>query len=275
MLLVREEGDMRRAALTIAAMTALAPVARADELFDLAKKVANPLADLATAPVLYNWDGRFGDDREGTSNYARFQPVLPLHVDRDWNLITRLFMPVVEQNDASPGSGTDVGLTGVDLSFFASPRAPVAPGLTMGFGPVVGFPASNSALGSQKWGLGPTAAIVWQPPGPWTIGFLTRHIWSVGGSATEVDINETYLQPFISYTTPDAWTIGLNTESFYYWTDNEAAVPINLTVTKLIRLGGAAFSFGPGVRYWVEDPDTAAHGWGFRFEATLVFPDGP
>ena len=82
----------------------------------------------------------------------------------------------------------------------------------------------------------------------------------------EADINETYLQPFVSYTTQDAWTVGLNTESTYYWTDNEASVPINLTITKLVRLGGAAISFGPGVRYWVEDFADAAHGWGFRFE---------
>ncbi len=106
-------------------------------------------------------------------------------------------------------------------------------------------------------------------------GFLTRHIWSMGGNVREADINETYLQPFVSYTTQDAWTVGLNTESTYYWTDNEASVPINLTITKLVRLGGAAISFGPGVRYWVEDPDDAAHGWGFRFETTLVFPDDP
>jgi hypothetical protein len=52
-------------------------------------------------------------------------------------------------------------------------------------------------------------------------------------------------------------------------------VPLNLTLTKLIRLGGAALSFGPGVRYWVENPDSDPHGWGFRFETTLVFPDGP
>lgn len=267
---------MRRAALAIAAMILPASTAGADELFELAKKVANPLADLTTAPLLYNWDGRLGSDEDGTSNYVRFQPVVPLHVDRDWNVITRLFMPAVEQDDVSPGAGTQSGLTGVNLSFFVSPRGPVARGLTLGIGPVVNFPSTNSALGSQKWGLGPTAAIVWQPPGPWTIGFLTRHIWSVGGSATEADINETYLQPFISYTTQDAWTFGLNTESFYYWTDDEASVPINLSVTKLVRLGsGAAISFGPGVRYWVEDPDTAAHGWGFRFETTLVFDDGP
>jgi hypothetical protein len=263
---------MRRAAIIVAVVTMQAPAAGADELFDLAKKVANPIADLTTAPLLYNWDGKLGSDEHGTSNYVRFQPLVPLHVDRDWNIIARLFMPIVEQSDVSPGSGTDAGISGANLSFFASPTGTSAQGLTLGLGPVVGFPASQSALGSQKWGLGPTAAIVWQP-GPWTLGLLTRQLWSVGGSASDADINETYLQPFVSFTTPDAWTLGLNTESFYYWTDNEAAVPINLTLTKLIRLGGAALSLGPSVRYWVEDPDGGAHGWGVRFETTLVFPD--
>jgi hypothetical protein len=195
-------------------------------------------------------------------------------VDQDWNLITRLFMPMIEQQNVAPDSGTDTGFSGVNLSFFASPRATVSRDVTLGLGPVVGFPASSSALGSRKWGLGPTAAIVWQP-GPWTVGLLTRHIWSVGGSVTEADINETYLQPFLSYTTQDAWTFGINTEAFYYWTDNESAVPINAGVTKLVRLGGVALSLGPSVRYWVEDTDSGAHGWGFRFETTLVFPDDP
>lgn len=265
---------MRRAAISLAAVTLQACAAQADEaLFELAKKVANPIADLATAPLLYNWDGRLGDDRDGTSNYLRFQPVLPLHLDADWNLIARLYMPMVEQGDVTPTYGTEYGIVGWNQSFFLSPRAPVAQGLTLGAGPVVGFPATNAVLGSEKWGLGPTAAIVWQPPGPWTVGILARHIWSVGGDANEADINETYLQPMLSYTTQDAWTLGVNCECTYYWTDDEAAVPVHLTVTKLVRLGGAALSLGPGVRYWIEDPDSAAHGWGFRLEATLVFPD--
>jgi hypothetical protein len=265
---------MRRAVLVIAAAILLASPAGADELFELAKKVANPLADLATAPFLYNWDQKLGTDEQGTSNYVRFQPVLPLHVNDDWNVITRLYMPAIEQQDVSPGAGTQTGLAGVNLSFFASPRVAVARDLTLGLGPVVGFPASQSALGSQKWSMGPTAAVVWQP-GPWTFGLLTRQLWSLGGSARDADVNETYVQPFASFTTPDAWTFGINSETSYYWTDDEASVPINISATKLIRLGGAALSFGPGVRYWIEDPDGAAHGWGFRFETTLVFPDGP
>ena len=264
---------MRRAALATVTAMLLASPAGADELFELAKKVANPLADLATAPFLYNWDQRIGSDEEGTSNYVRFQPVLPIHVDEDWNLIARLYMPMIEQQDVSPASGTQVGLADVNLSFFLSPTATIGRDLTLGLGPVVGFPASQSALGSQKWSLGPTAAIVWQP-GSWTVGLLTRQLWSVAGSSSEADINETYIQPFASYTTQHAWTFGINSESSYYWTDNEASVPINVSATKVVRLGGAALSFGPGIRYWVEDPDGAAHGWGVRFETTLVFPDG-
>lgn len=264
--------------IAIALLILLLPAgafAEDQELFKLAKRAANPIADLATAPLLYNWDGQIGADRDGTSNYLRLEPVVPLHISQDWNVITRLFMPMIEQANVSPGSGTDYGLSGVNLSFFASPTAPVSRGLSIGLGPVIGFPASDSALGSQKWSLGPTAAIIWQPDGPWTIGLLTRQLWSVGGSAIEADVNELYLQPILSYTTKDAWTLGVNSEAFYYWTDDEASVPINVSLTKLIRLGGVALSIGPAVRYWVENPNSDAHGWGARFTAALVFPDDP
>ena len=138
---------MRRAALCLLAMVLPAAAASADDLFELAKKVANPLADLMAAPFLYNWDGRLGSDEDGTSNYVRFQPVVPLHIDPNWNVIARLFMPMVEQSDVSPGSGTQLGLVGTNLSFFLSPRGPVARGITLGLGPVVSFPASDSEVG--------------------------------------------------------------------------------------------------------------------------------
>lgn len=267
---------MIRALLAAALVVIAEPAVAADEeLFRLAKKVANPIADLVTAPVQYNWDGQIGSAEDGTTNYLRLEPVLPLHLTPEWNVITRLFMPVIEQNDVSPGSGTDYGLSGVNLSFFASPTGPVSRGLSIGLGPVVGFPASSDKLGSEKWSLGPTAAVVWQPDGPWSMGLLTRQLWSVGGSVLEADINELYLQPFLSYTTKDAWTIGVESETFYYWADDEASVPINFSATKLIRLDGVALSIGPGVRYWLQNTDTGAHGWGARFTAALVFPDGP
>lgn len=69
-------------------------------------------------------------------------------------------------------------------------------------------------LGSGKWGLGPTAVVLKQD-GPWTYGALANHIWSVAGNSDRPDISSTFLQPFISYTTPDAWTFSLNTENTY------------------------------------------------------------
>ncbi len=141
---------LRAASVLLLSLLARAVSAADQPLFELAKKVANPIADLTTAPLQYNWDGQIGDARDGTSNYLRFEPVLPLHLDPDRNVITRLFMPMIEQNDESTGNRTEYGLSGVNLSVFVSPTAPVSRGLSVGLGPVVGFPASSSALGSQK-----------------------------------------------------------------------------------------------------------------------------
>ena len=46
---------------------------------------------------------------------------------------------------------------------------------------------------------------------------LANHIWSFAGDDDRSDINSTFLQPFVSYTTKDAWTFTLNTESTYNW----------------------------------------------------------
>ena len=94
------------------------------------------------------------------------------------------------------------GLTGVNLSFFLSPRGPVSRGLTVGLGPFIGFPATNSALG--RGGSAPRRRSFGNRRGHGLRAFFTRHIWSMGGNVHEADINETYLQPFVSYTTQDA-----------------------------------------------------------------------
>ena len=49
---------MRRAARTmvVVAATAIAPAARADDLADLANKLANPIAALTSVPFQYNYD---------------------------------------------------------------------------------------------------------------------------------------------------------------------------------------------------------------------------
>jgi hypothetical protein len=101
---------------------------------------------------------------------------------------------------------------------------------------------------------------------------LANHVWSFAGDDGRDEINSTYMQPFVSYTTHDAWTFSLNTESTYNWENEEWSVPVNFTFSKLVKLNKLPVSLTAGVRYWAESPDTGPDGWGFRTGITLLFP---
>lgn len=101
---------------------------------------------------------------------------------------------------------------------------------------------------------------------------MANHIWSVAGESARSNVSSTFLQPFVSYTTPDAWTFALNTESTYDWKAEEWSVPINVTATKLLKVGNQAMSVGGGVRYWADSPRSGPHDWGLRLIVTFLFP---
>jgi hypothetical protein len=101
---------------------------------------------------------------------------------------------------------------------------------------------------------------------------LANHIWSFAGNDDRDDISNTFLQPFLSYTTPDAWTFALNTESTYDWKTEEWSVPINLTVSKLVKIDKQPISLTAGLRYWAAAPGNGPEGLGVRVGLTFLFP---
>jgi hypothetical protein len=131
--------------------------------------------------------------------------------------------------------------------------------------------ATDDVLGTEKWGAGPTAVALRQANGL-TYGALVNHIWSFAGDGDRADVDATFMQPFIAFTTSKQTTFGLNTESSYDWEAEEWSVPINATVTQLFKVGGQIMSLQAGIRYWADAPDTGAEGWGGRLTYTLVFP---
>ncbi|MEE4218191.1 MAG: transporter [Xanthomonadales bacterium] len=250
----------------------IAPLQAQESDADLAQDLTNPVADLVTLPVQLNYDRGIGPLDDGEKWQVNVQPVVPFEISEDWNLITRTIMPVIWQDDVFPGTGSQFGLGDINLTLFLSPKQPTAGGLTWGVGPVFVLPtATDSKLGGKKWGAGP-AAIALKMQGAWTYGVLANHVWSYAGSDNRPDINNTFMQPFVAYTWPSAWTLSVQSETSYNWESENWTVPVNVAFAKLKMFGKLPVSLQAGVGYWFESPAGAADDWRLRFQANFVLP---
>jgi hypothetical protein len=104
-------------------------------------------------------------------------------------------------------------------------------------------------------GLGPNGVALVQR-GPWTLSVLTNHLWSVAINGSNANMNATFLRPFLTYTTPNAWSFTLNTESTCDWEASQWSVPVNFLVSKVTKVGNQLISLGAGGRYWVDGPES-------------------
>jgi hypothetical protein len=132
--------------------------------------------------------------------------------------------------------------------------------------------ASEDVLGGEQWGAGPTALALTQR-GPWTVGALAYHIWSVDGEDDRADVSTTLLQPFASYIVQKTkTTFGLNSESTYDWKGEAWSIPVNMTVAQMFKIGPQIMQLTLGARYWAESPDGGPEDWGARVQLTFLFP---
>lgn len=242
---------------------------------ELANKLANPIASLISVPIQINYDTGYGA-ADGEKVFANVQPVIPFELNADMTLVTRTIIPVAWQNDTAGNSGKQFGLGDTLQSFFLVPTTSNTSlgALTWGVGPAVSWPTSTDRLlGTGTLALGPTGVALLQKNG-WTVGALVNHQWGVARTRDDTpDVNNTFVQPFISFATPDAWTYSLNTESSYNWTAKDFSIPINFTIAKLTTFGEQKVQFQWGLRYWADPAENGPDGIGARFAVTFLFPE--
>lgn len=254
------------------AQDAVTGVAGELEQEGLAKQLANPVASLISVPMLLEYEQDIGPDDDGDRLKLTLQPVIPFSISENWNVISRTIISAVDQSDIFPGSGSQSGVSDTLQSLFFSPKAPTSGGWIWGVGPAFSLPTgSDDLLTSDKWGLGPTAVVLTQR-GPWTIGLLTNHIWSVAGTGNRADVNNTFVEQFSVYTTPKGMSFTSIIDFNKDWEADQSWTSIALGATKVTRLGKQMISYGGFLKYWADTTDTTPEGVSFRLQLTLLYP---
>ena len=237
---------------------------------ELAKATQNPVANLISLPFQNNTNFGVGPD-DDTQNILNIQPVWPVSITDDWNVITRTIVPVVSQPGMRSGDDRTNGLGDTTFTAFLSPSKPG--GIIWGIGPVFLLPtATDSALGSDKWGIGPSLVLI-SMQGPWVVGSLFSNVWSVGGSGDD-DVNIFTWQPFINYNLPDSWyltTSPLITANWEASSGDEWTVPLGSGFGKIFRIGKQPVNGQVQAFYNVEKPEFGAD-WTLRAQLQFLFP---
>jgi len=241
-----------------------------DDAAELAKKLSNPIASLISVPFQNNSDYGIGD-LNGSRNTMNFQPVIPVSLNENWNLINRLILPVVTQyNITGPGEKQN-GLSDAVVSSFFSPKNSKN-GLTWGVGPALLLPVgTDDYLTTKKFGVGPTAVALKQSNG-WTYGALVNQIWSVAGSSDRPDVSQMFLQPFITYNWKSGAGLGGNMEMTQDWQNSNTTLWLNPTISGVTSLGGQKVSIVVGPRFNLAAPSGTKADWGWRAVLIFLFP---
>jgi hypothetical protein len=240
---------------------------------ELAKLAQNPVGNLISVPFQNNTNLNFGPEK-GTQNILNIQPVIPISISDDWNIITRTILPVIWQPALGPDDGAVSGIGDLQFTAFLSPAKPGE--WIWGVGPIVQAPTqSNSKLGNDNWGLGPSFVVLHLDKGsPWVYGVLLNNVWSTTSNKQGGGYSNGLIQPFVNYnfegglylTSSPIATVNWKAEGSQQWT-----VPIGGGVGKIFHFGKLPVNTQISAYYNVVKPDFGAN-WQIRAQVQLMFP---
>ena len=233
----------------------------------MAKQLANPVAALISIPLQNNFDFNVGP-LEGFKYTLNIQPVVPVDISENWNMIIRTIIPVISQSDVTGIGNSETGLGDVAQSIFFSPKK-VQNGLVWGVGPIFLLPTATNNLGIDKWATGPNALVL-KLKGQWTYGALVNHMWSFAGDGFN-DVNASFFQPFMTYATKSGASYTLASENTQDWDNDLFGGFAGVYFAKVTKMGKQMVQLGGGPKIFYGNnpfnPD-----WGIRVNIILLYP---
>lgn len=238
----------------------------------LRKAAQNPIANLISVPVQNNNNFGIGPD-DRIQDILNIQPVIPMRISENWNLISRIITPIIYQpTTTQPVNQGAAGFGDLNPSLFFSPAKPHK--IIWGVGPTLVFPtATNSILGQGKWSMGPSIVVLAQP-GKWTLGGLVNNVWSYTGQSSRPAVDQMVFQYFINYNLNKGWYITWQPTLTANWeADNGGRwlVPVGGGVGRIMKLGFQPVNLTAQFYGNVVHPPGASP-WGMRLQIAFLFP---
>ena len=270
---IRSRARWMAAAAWGAALLMASPSASAEmSATELAKLAQNPVGNLISVPFQNNTNLNFGPEK-GTQNILNIQPVIPISVNDDWNVITRTILPVIWNPSLGPGDGATTGIGDTTFTAFLSPAKPGS--WIWGAGPVLQLPTnSNAELGNKNWGLGPSVVVLHLDKGdPWVYGVLMNNVWSLTSNEQGGSYSTGLIQPFVNYNFPGGLYLVSSPIATVDWNANgeKWTVPLGGGIGKIFHLGKLPVNTQLSGYYNVVHPDNGAN-WQIRAQVQFMFP---
>jgi len=235
----------------------------------LAKSVHNPFEDFVKLPIESDTEFEVGPHHKAGDS-LNIAPLVPFSLNGDWDLIAEPSLTVTYL----PSPHEQTGLEDLQTSFFLTPAKERI--WIWGVGPIFQFPtASSSELGTGRWSAGPTAALIYSE-GPWFNGILAYQLMSFAGNRERGSVNQTFLEPDVSYNFESGWYIQCEPSITYDWTAEVAnawTIPMGADIGRAFKMGSQNLSLQVGAYDLLKRPDDAPQ-WILRVSVTFLFPHG-
>jgi hypothetical protein len=249
---------------------------------ELAKASQNPVGNLISLPFQNNTSFGIGPD-DAMSNVLNIQPVWPVPLSPNWNLINRGIVPVIYREEVVPGAGSAFGLGDISYTGFISPSKPGK--LIWGIGPSLLLPtAQEDRFATDKFSAG-AGVVILSMPGNWVVGALVQNVWSIAGDSNAADVNQLLFQPIINYNFPKGWyftSVPVITANWEADSDNRWTIPVGGGFGKITKWGKQPVDLSMQGFYNVASPtpliaqgpnlENQGETWTLRLQFKLLFP---